>query len=241
MSAQQDPTQPENTAHIGTLNEKPLHAALKLWAAEPGDAFEVPLDGYFIDVVRDDLLIEIQTGSFSSLKKKLRKLTKGHPVRLIHPIAAEKWLIQQPKLGIGKPKRRKSPKRGDVYQIFIELVAFPDLMQHHNFELQVVLTQEDEVRKFDGRRARRRRKGWVIEERRLLDVVGSHLFKEPADFVELLPKDLPEQFTTKDIAAGLDRPAWLVQKMAYCLRKMQVINLIGKKGKFSLYELSDVA
>lgn len=239
MSEFQTDTSTEKTPHIGTLNEKPLHAALKQWAAEPGDAFEVPLEGYFIDVVRDDLLIEIQTAGFSALKKKLRKLTKGHRVRLVHPIAAEKWLIQQPKLGVGKPKRRKSPKRGDVYQIFAELVAFPDLMQHPNFELQVVLTQEDEVRKFDGRRAWRRRKGWVIEERRLLAVVGSHLFNEPADFFELLPSGLPQQFTTKDIAAGLDRPAWLVQKMAYCLRKMQVIKLIGKRGKFSLYELSD--
>ena len=223
-------------SHIGTLNEKPLHAALKQWVAQPGDAFEVPLDGYFIDVVREDLLIEIQTASFPSMKKKLRSLTQNYPVRLVHPIPAEKWLIQLPKFGVGKPKRRKSPKRGDVYHIFIEFVAFPDLIKHPNFELQVVLTQEDEVRKFDGRRARRRRKGWVIEERRLLDVVGSHLFKTPADFANLLPDELPEQFTTKDLSKGLDRPMWLVQKMAYCLRKMGTIQLVGKQGKFSLYE-----
>ncbi|MEM8858664.1 MAG: hypothetical protein AAGD96_10100 [Chloroflexota bacterium] len=223
--------------HIGTLNEKPLHAALKQWVSEPGDAFEVPLNGYFIDVVRDDLLIEIQTASFSSLKKKLHQLTKTHHVRLVHPIAAEKWLIKQPKLGMGKPSRRKSPKRGDVYQLFIELVAFPDLICNQNFELQVVLTQEEEVRKFDGRRARRRRKGWIIEERRLIDVVDSHLLKTPADLIRLLPEGLPEQFTTKDIAEGLGRPKWLVQKMAYCLRKAQAIQLIGKRGKYSLYEM----
>ena len=45
---------------IGTLNEKPLHAGLKEWVARPGDAFEQPVDGYVIDIVRDDLLIEIQ-------------------------------------------------------------------------------------------------------------------------------------------------------------------------------------
>ncbi|MEM9774518.1 MAG: hypothetical protein AAF902_08065 [Chloroflexota bacterium] len=230
--------QAEKVPHIGTLNEKPLHAALKQWVSEPGDAFEVPLDGYFIDVVRDDLLIEIQTASFSSLKRKLRKLTKYHKVRLVHPIAAEKWLIQLPKDGIGKPKRRKSPKRGSVYHLFVELVAFPDLICHPNFELEIALTQEDEVRKFEGHRARRRRKGWVIEERRLLNVVESRLFKEPADFANLLPQDLPEQFTTKDIAAGLAQPKWLVQKMAYCLRKMDAIQLVGKRGKFSLYQMS---
>lgn len=230
---------------IGTLNEKPLHAALKLWAAEPGDHFEVPLEGYFIDVVRGDieqdpLLIEIQTGSFSPLKKKLRYLTKKYQVRLVYPIPAEKWLIKPPKLGIGKPSRRKSPKRGNVYLLFKELVAFPDLMQLSNFSLQVVLTREEELRKFETKKRRRRyQKLWRLEERRLIDVATTHLFKTVSDFKQLLPADLPEQFTTKDIATGLKQPAWLVQKMVYCMRQMKLIQLIGKQGRFHLYQFAD--
>lgn len=230
----------EKKPGIGTLNEKPLHAALKLWAAEPGDQFEVPLEGFFIDVVRDDLLIEIQTGGFSPLKKKLRKLTKNHKVRLVYPIAAEKWLIQPPKLGIlGKTTRRKSPKRGNVYHVFKELVSFPDLMKSPNFSLQVVMTQEEELRKFEAKKRRRRyQKQWRLEERRLLDVASSHLFESVADICALLPADLPDQFTTKDIADGLAQPAWLVQKMVYCLRTMEGIQLVGKQGRFLLYERS---
>ncbi|MFT5195001.1 MAG: hypothetical protein ACI85U_002016 [Candidatus Promineifilaceae bacterium] len=237
---------PEQKPGIGTLNEKPLHAALKLWAAEPGDQFEVPLEGYFIDVVRGDLLqeallIEIQTGSFSPLKKKLRHLTKNHPVRLIYPIAAEKWLIQPPKLGFGKPTRRKSPKRGDVYLVFKELVSFPDLIQSPNFSLQVVLTREEELRKFEAKTRRRRyQKQWHLEERRLIEVVSSHLFEMVDDFRSLLPAALPEQFTTKDITALSGQPAWLIQKMVYCMRQMGLIQLIGKQGKFLLYEIVDV-
>ncbi len=34
---------------IGLLNEKPLHASLKEWYAQPGDQFEVPVDGFVID------------------------------------------------------------------------------------------------------------------------------------------------------------------------------------------------
>ena len=231
-----DSLQVDNQPGIGTLNEKPLHAALKQWVATPQDEFEVPLEGYFIDVVRDDLLIEIQTGSFSSLKKKLRHLTKNHPVQLVYPIPAEKWLIQLPKTDKEKPKRRKSPKRGNVYHLFRELVAFPDLIRNKNFSLQVVLTREDEVRRFDGRKARRRRRGWVIEERRLIDVVGSHLFEAVADFQALLPADLPDRFTTKDLADRLDQPRWLVQKMVYCLRVMEGVELVGKQGRFLLYQ-----
>ncbi len=58
---------------IGLLNEKPLHASLKEWYAQPGDQFEVPVDGFVIDIVRDDLLLEIQTGSFASIKSKLAR------------------------------------------------------------------------------------------------------------------------------------------------------------------------
>ncbi len=71
---------------IGTLNEKPLHAALKEWYALPGDRFEVSVDGYVIDIVRDDRLLEIQTGTFSSLKSKLNTLVRTHRVRLIYSI-----------------------------------------------------------------------------------------------------------------------------------------------------------
>lgn len=228
-------------SHIGTLNEKPLHAALKQWIAEPGDRFEVPLDGFFIDVVRDDLLIEIQTGGFSPLKKKLRTLTKSYPVRLVYPIPAEKWLVQPAKLGIGKPTRRKSPKRGDVYHVFKELVAFPDLLRSTHFSLQVLLTQEEEQRKPNEKKRRRRyNKKWQLEERRLLDVVGSHLFETVEDVCKLLPADLPDQFTTKDVATGTGQPTWLVQKMMYCLRNMGGVHLVGKQGRFLMYERLEI-
>ena len=43
------------------LREKPLHAGVKRWYAEDGDRIEVPIGGYVIDLVRGDLLIEVQT------------------------------------------------------------------------------------------------------------------------------------------------------------------------------------
>ena len=79
---------------IGLLNEKPLHASLKAWYAQPGDRFEVPVGGFVIDIVRDDVLLEIQTGSFASIKSKLAKLLESHQIRLIYPIAEEKWIVR---------------------------------------------------------------------------------------------------------------------------------------------------
>ena len=56
---------------IGLLNENPLHAALKEWYAQPEDQLEVSVAGFVIDVVQGDLLVEIQTGNFASVKSKL--------------------------------------------------------------------------------------------------------------------------------------------------------------------------
>ena len=223
-------------AGIGQLNEKPLHASLKAWCAQPGDLFEVAVDGYVIDIVRDDLLLEIQTGSFASIKSKPNKLIRTHRVRLIYPIAQEKWIIKLPTDDAGKETRRKSPKRGRVEDVFWEMVSFPHLLMNDNFAVEVLLIQQEEVRRYDEKRYWRRR-GWGIEERRLLDVVGRISLKEPADWRNLLPDCLVTPFTTKDLAeaAGISRR--LAQKMAYCLRGMGVIALIGKKGRSNLYEM----
>lgn len=102
---------------IGLLNEGPLHAGLKLWYAQPGDRFEVTVEGFVIDIVRDDLLLEIQTGNFASIKAKLANLVRSHRVRLIYPIVQEKWITRLAKDDPDRVARRKSPKRGRLEKV----------------------------------------------------------------------------------------------------------------------------
>jgi len=218
---------------IGVLNEKPLHASLKAWYAQPGDQFEVAVDGFVIDIVRDDLLLEIQTGNFSSIKSKLNDLVRTHRIRLIYPIAQEKWIIKPAKGKDGGITRRKSPKRGRVEDLFWEMVSFPQLLTNRNFSLELLLIKEEEVRRYEGKRKWRRR-GWVIEERRLLEVVDRRLFEEPADWRAFVPEAL-ESFTARDLAEAISVRLQLAQKMAYCLRKAGVIELIGRRGRANLY------
>ncbi len=222
---------------VGVLNEKPLHATLKAWYAQPGDLFEVEVDGSLIDIVRGDLLVEIQTRNFSALKRKLEKLVADHPVRLVYPIAAEKWIVKLADDGVTQVSRRKSPKRGTLIELFRELVRLPHLLAHPNFSLELLMIQEEEVRRHDPARAWRRR-GWVTQERRLLQVVDRRLFETPADVAALLPPDLGSPFTTADLAVALGQPRWLAQKMAYCLRGMGVIVAVGKQGRATAYSRS---
>jgi hypothetical protein len=223
---------------IGLLNEQPLHADLKTWYAQPGARFEVQIDGFVIDIVQGDLLVEIQTGNFSAVKEKINALVRRHALRLVYPIAREKWLLKLPREEGGETKRRKSPKRGRVEEVFKELVSFPELMRSANFSLEVLLIQEEEVRRHDPAR-RWRNRGWVTVERRLLDVVDRRLFEQPEDIVAILPAGLPQRFTTADMARAMGGPRWLAQKTAYCLRKMGAIVEVGKRGRSKLYALGE--
>ena len=222
------------TNRIGTLNEKPLHAALKQWYAQPDDRVEVSVDGFTVDIVRGELLIEIQTRNLSAIKRKLTKLVEQHPVRLVYPVALDRWIVRQSQNGKRVLGRRKSPKRGMVEHVFVELVSIPQLLAHPNFTLQVVLIQEEEVRRYDGSR-NWRRKGWGTHERRLVQVVGQRLFDTPQDMLALIPATLLEPFTTTDLAKATGQPLWLAQKMAYCLRAMGAITVVGKRGRGILY------
>lgn len=219
---------------INTYNEKSLHAALKQWYAQDGDQMEVPVDGYVIDLVRGDLLIEIQTGSFSPLKRKLAKLVDTHPVRLVFPIPQEKWILQLAKAEGEPPHRRKSPWRGRVEHLFTELVYIPFLLEHANFTLEVLLTREEEVRHFDGKKAWRR-KGWVTDDRRLMEVIDRRMFTTPEELAALLPAALVEAFTARELAKAMGQPVWLAQKMIYCLRKMRLVEQSGRKGRAYSY------
>ncbi len=219
--------------HVGTLREKPLHAALKRWYAAVGDHIEVPVDGFVIDLVRNELLIEIQTRGFSSMKRKLIALLETHPVHLVYPIAVDKWIVKLDEAG-EVASRRKSPKRGAIVELFGELVSFPELVADPDFTLEVLLIREDEVRRFDGQKAWRR-KGWVVVERRLLEVVDRHLVTSPADLASLLPPELAPEFTTADLATALGRSRRLAQQMTYCLRRLEAIEMVGKTGNAVVY------
>jgi len=219
---------------IGLLNEKPLHAELKRLTAQPGDQFEVPVGRYVVDIVRDGLLLEIQTAGFGAMRSKLRNLLKDHHVRLIWPLPVEKWIVTLPTGRTGESSRRKSPKRGRLEHAFIELVSIPDLISHPNFSFEIVMTREDELRK-PVRTRSWRRKGWRREERQLVEIVERRLFETANDWRQLAPLTHSGEFTTRDLADEMGTERYLAQKMAYCFAKSGLIEPIGKQGRSWLY------
>ena len=222
---------------LATYREGSLHASLKAIYARPNDLVEQAVDGFVVDVVRPDELVEIQTASFASAARKLRQLAETHLVVLVHPIAAERWLVSVDSDGV-VTGRRKSPKRGLALDLFDGLVAFPELVAHANFRLELVMIREEEVRGPipEGRHYRYPR-SWRRLDRRLIEIVDTVHVRVPADLVHLLP-ELPDQFTSADIAAATRRSKRLSTRAAYCLEKAGASNRTGRRGRLNTYRVA---
>ena len=220
---------------IGELNEGPLHSALKAaYAANGGDA-EVAIDGFVADAVRGGVIYEIQTGSFSGLRRKLGHLVRDSRLVLVHPIARNSYIV---KVGEGGEivDRRLSPKHGELAHIVSELVYLPELLMEDNFAVEAVLVDQEEIRVFDAKK-RRRRGGWRVRERRLLTILDSVRIASGRDLLEFLNSDLPLPFTTRDLGDALSQPRHIAQQFAYCLRHSETAELCGKQGNALEYRL----
>lgn len=224
---------------IGELNEQPLHAALKAHYCGRVGRLEENVDGYFIDVLRENKLIEVQTQNFYAIKSKIIELTNSHEVKLVYPIASEKWLLKISGEKGCDQTRRKSPKRGKAFQLFSELVSFPELIAKQNFSLDIVMADIEELRRYTGKRPWRQN-GWETVEQRLIRIIETITIEEPEDLLALFPETLPVKFTTADLEKEACIPRWLAQKAAYCLRKSGAVQKAGKEGRFNLYSQKSV-
>ena len=223
-----------NGNKIGIIQESSLHAALKQLYCDPGDILEAQVDKFIVDILKENLIVEIQTGSFASIKRKLAKLIPKYTVLLVYPLACEKRIIRESIDGSHILSTRKSPKTMSYLNMFEELISIPRLVCHSNFSIEVILVKEDEIRRKDGKGSWRRR-GWSIVDHRLRELVSQRLFNNPSDFDYFIPKTLDEPFTTAEFAKAHGCSRRLAQKATYCLRKMGSLRVVGKKRNAFLH------
>ena len=218
------------------MTEYSLHSEIKDWYMVSGDKLEFKVEDFVVDIVRGKLLIEIQTRNFSAVKKKILKLLAKKQVRLVYPIAKIKWIVHISKSGEFL-RRRKSPKRGKLIDLFSELVYMPSLIENENFSLEVLLIEEEELRCNDGKGSWRRG-GISVKDRKLLNVFDRIIFEKSRDYRKFLPRELDRFFTNKVLALKLGISLRLAQKITYCLRRMGAISIAGKKRNELLFQVS---
>lgn len=235
--------------------ESTLHAQLKLMYAGPDGEQEVPVGTYFCDCkTPNGELVEIQTGSFGPLKNKLRHIGQNHTVKIVHPIIRNRY-IETYSADMTLIRKRRSPKKGSLWDIFKALIHGPELAVHKNIIIELVALDILEKRIQDGKGSWRRQ-GISISDKSLLYIHDTIALQYPVSYLAFIPFNIEETFTIRDIynrfqgEQGVSREPndaafcspsrelhnySSVQKAVYVLHRMGLIQRVGKKGAFYLY------
>jgi hypothetical protein len=129
---------------------------------------------------------------------------------------------------------RRSPRHGRVEDVFSRLVSIPKLLCRPQLEIEILLTEEDELRVYRPGKAFRRH-GWVVSGRSLSGVTDCIRVACPEDAAALLPSRLPESFDTAELAEAAAITRRLAQQMTYCLRAMGILEITGNRRRAHLY------
>jgi hypothetical protein len=227
---------PVRNSNIGTWRESELHRALKFRYCGQNGRTEQVLGDYVCDGLTEaGEIIEVQTGSFGPLKEKAGKLAALRPLRIVHPVIIIKY-IETYDTGGTLIRRRKSPRRGDPWDLFRSLLYAPELPLQRGLTIELALIDVLEKRVQDGRGSWRRG-GTSITGRELAAWRDSIVLKRPRDYRRFIPPVLGRDFTAAALAGGAEISPELAQKTLYVLYRIGVVERTGKEGRAFTYRL----
>lgn len=221
---------------FGTLQEKTIHEVIKDFYCCDHDFQEQKRGRYIADIAVGNDIWEIQTRAFNKLRGKLDAFLKKYHVTVIYPVPVEKkiyWLDQETGAITGG---RRSPRRGNAYDVFWELYKIRPYLADPNLSIHVFLMDMEEYKLLNGW-SRNKKRGASRYDRlpgKLKDIVRLETKK---DYRYFLPDSLPEEFTSSDLAGGAHIPRDTAQTCLLILRDLGIVELIGKKGRSNLHRI----
>ena len=232
-----EPRKKKAASLIGTRKESSLHKSLKFHYSSNGGEIETLKGSYVCDgKTSNGELIEVQCGSLGPLKTKVLDLAKKNKVRIIHPVIIEKHIElydNEDQL----VRKKKSPRKGSMWDLFNALVYAPELPLQKNLTLELALIDIVEKRVDDGRGSWRR-KGISIIDRRLSAWHSSIILKNPRDYGQFCMYKKKELFTVRDLGKKAGITADLARKTLYVLAKIGIVERKSKKGNAYVYEVN---
>jgi hypothetical protein len=224
--------------NIGTYKEKTLHSVLKYYYSPEIDYHEVKLGRYIADIMQNEQIIEIQTGSFTPLRGKLAYFVPLYPVTVVYPVPHVKWISWiDPQTG-EVTKKRKSPKQGSPYSIFGELYKIKDFLTHEHFHLRIVMLDLEEYRNLDGW-SRDRKKGSHRHDRIPVGLDSEIVLTTPQDYMFFIPEAFYEtEFTIAQFGSVCQLNRRLSYNAVKILNDIGLLNFVGKRGNAFVYALN---
>lgn len=223
---------------IGTLSEKTVHAILKLYYAPDEDMHEIPIENFVADIYTGKEIVEIQTRQFNKMREKLAVFLKQYPVTVVYPIPREKWLIWIDEESGELSNPHKSPVKGSAYMAFTELYKIKMFLKEPNLHLKFVLLDMEEYRLLNG---------WSRDKKRgsrRYDRIPSRLVEEisvdcPRDYMQFIPYDLEEPFTSVQFAKAAHIKSPLARTVLNILTYLECVERTGKEGNNFLYRVKE--
>lgn len=229
----------QHTPHgFGTLQEKTVHAVMKLYYEPDEDYHEVPVEGFIADIYREGHIIEIQNGNFGKLRPKLAAFLPVYPVTVVLPIPHLKWLVWMDEENGELSKKHKSPVTGNAYHAFSELYKIKAFLKDPNLSFAFPLIDIDEYRLLNGW-SRNRKRGSTRYDRMPLALFDEIRVERREDFMQFVPIEIQEPFTVTDFgkAAGIRRE--LAADAVPLLLYLDILQRVGKRGREYLYQVKE--
>jgi ribosomal protein S25 len=197
---------------------------------------EVKIDSYTCDAVRENgEIIEVQTGSFAPLKDKVINLSLYNNVRIVHPIIITKT-IELYDVEDNLLRKRKSPRKGNPWDLFKVLLYAPELAVTKNIIIELVPIDLTEIRKDDGKGSWRR-KGVSVIDKIVSASYESIILKTKKDYQFFVPFLKDELFTSSDLAKKTKISPALAAKTLYTLTKIGLVFRVEKRGRSWIYKI----
>lgn len=222
---------------IGTLHERSLHLALKYYFAPDATTHEQCVGGFVADAVTEDGVIEVQTRCFSRLKDKLAAFLEHCPVTVVHPIAVRKWVVWVDDSGVVQ-SRRKSPKRESIYTAMREIYALRQWIGGYPLRFALCFVEVEQYRCLNGYGKQKKMRGEHID-RMPLALHEIVMLETPADYLALLPRDLPMQFCAVEAAQRAKCTESDMRMLLNLLAQLRVVEKCGKRGRANLWQLTE--
>ena len=222
---------------IGSLGEKYMHLILKTFLCEDTDCHEVGQGSFVADVMVEDTIYEIQTGSYYPLKRKLAYyLSEGDKrIIIVTPVVRRKRLIWvDPETG-ATTEGKYTTVRMAWTKILREMYWLGELLDFRRVGFWFPVGSVDEYRKLDGFGKDKKIKATKIEKipRELLDIEE---VTGVEDVVRLfVPEALPERFFAKDFTALTGTRRLALSSCLHALESMGIIQKGGKEGNAIVY------
>ena len=231
----------EQITGIGTLGEKKLHKILKYYFEPDNNYHEIKVGGYVADICRDNLIIEIHSGSFGVVRDKINYYLENHKDRkiiFIHPIPAVRQMCWINKNTGEASKISKSQKFIGIYKFYEQIYYIKDFMENENFNLKLLLLETLEYKFLDGWGKFKKNNATKID-RIPLSVVGEENFRGKNDYLKFIPSKLIDEggFTANDLSRETEIKGRKVYSFIKVMRDAGIICQNGKKGRSIYYEI----